>query len=171
MDDLDKPRAEVVLDVALLEVDHDKTRTLGLQLPGSFGVQLQPPNATTSTWTSSTTGETTPTTTTNLTLNNLANLNGTNFAVAVGAATANLLLNDSDTKVLQNPSIRVSDGQRADLKVGEKIPVATGSYQTGAATAIVSSLVNTQFNYQEVGVEIKITRRFTPMATSRSRWT
>jgi general secretion pathway protein D len=35
--------------------------------------------------------------------------------------------------------------------------VATGSYQTGAATAVVSSLVNTQFTYLDVGVEIEIT--------------
>jgi general secretion pathway protein D len=90
-------------------------------------------------------------------LNNLANLNATNFAVTVGQATANLLLSDSDTKVLQNPSIRASDGQKADLKIGQRIPVATGSYQTGAATAIVSSLVNTQFTYLDVGVEIEIT--------------
>jgi general secretion pathway protein D len=90
-------------------------------------------------------------------LNNLAHLNATNFAVTVGAATANLLLSDSDTKVLQNPSIRATDGQKADLKVGERIPVATGSYQTGAATAVVSSLVNTQFTYLDVGVEIEIT--------------
>ena len=159
INDLDKSRPEVVVDVALLEVNRDKTRTLGLQLPGSFGVQLQPPNATSTT--TPTTGSTTTTTTTsstqNLTLNNLANLNGTNFAVTVGAATANLLLSDSDTKVLQNPSIRASDGQKADLKVGSRIPVATGSYQTGAATAIVSSLVNTQFTYLDVGVEIEIT--------------
>jgi general secretion pathway protein D len=38
-----------------------------------------------------------------------------------------------------------------------RIPVATGSYQTGAATAVVSSLVNTQFKYLDVGVEIEIT--------------
>jgi general secretion pathway protein D len=159
INDLDKSRPEVVVDVALMEVNRDKTRTIGLQLPGSFGVQLQPPNAT-STTTSGTTTTTTGTTTsstTNLTLNNLANLNGTNFAVTVGAATANLLLSDSDTKVLQNPSIRATDGQKADLKIGERIPVATGSYQTGAATAVVSSLVNTQFTYLDVGVEIEIT--------------
>ena len=159
INDLDKSRAEVVVDVALMEVNRDKTRTIGLQLPGSFGVQLQPPNAT-STTTSGTTTTTTGTTTsstTNLTLNNLANLNGTNFAGTVGAATANLLLSDSDTKVLQNPSIRATDGQKADLKIGERIPVATGSYQTGAATAVVSSLVNTQFTYLDVGVEIEIT--------------
>jgi general secretion pathway protein D len=164
INDLDKSRPEVVVDVALMEVNRDKTRTIGLQLPGSFGVQLQPPNATTTTTGTTTTGTTTTGTTTttsgtttNLTLNNLANLNATNFAVTVGAATANFLLSDSDTKVLQNPSIRATDGQKADLKIGERIPVATGSYQTGAATAVVSSLVNTQFTYLDVGVEIEIT--------------
>src|SRR3984885_14149327 len=158
INDLDKSRPEVVVDVALMEVNRDKTRTIGLQLPGSFGVQLQPPNATTTTTGTTTTGTTTTTgSTTNLTLNNLANLNATNFAVTVGAATANFLLSDSDTKVLQNPSIRATDGQKADLKIGERIPVATGSYQTGAATAVVSSLVNTQFTYLDVGVEIEIT--------------
>ena len=158
INDLDQPRPEVVVNVALIEVNRDKTRTIGLELPGSFGVQLQPPNATTTTpSTGSTTTTTTTSSTQNLTLNNLANLNGTEFAVTVGAATANLLLTDTDTKVLQNPSIRATDGQKADLKVGERIPVATGSYQTGAATAIVSSLVNTQFQYLDVGVEIEIT--------------
>jgi general secretion pathway protein D len=166
INDLDKSRPEVVVDVALLEVNRDKTRTIGVQLPGTFGIQLQPPNATSTTGTTGTTGTTSTTTTgttttgttsTNLTLNNLAHLNATNFAVTIGQATANLMLSDSDTKVLQNPSIRATDGQKADLKIGSRIPVATGSYQTGAATAVVSSLVNTQFTYLDVGVEIEIT--------------
>ena len=46
IDDLDKSRPEVVVDVALLEVNRDRTRTIGLELPGSLGVQLQSPNAT-----------------------------------------------------------------------------------------------------------------------------
>jgi general secretion pathway protein D len=92
-----------------------------------------------------------------LTLNNLGNLNSNNVAVNIGTATANLLLTDSDSRTLQNPRIRAADGQKADLKIGSRIPIATGSYQTGAATAIVSSLVNTQFQYQDVGVEIEIT--------------
>src|SRR6202007_2720110 len=90
-------------------------------------------------------------------LNTLGNLNSNNVAVTISQATANLLLTDDDTRVLQNPRIRATDGQKADLKVGSKIPIATGSYQTGAATAVVSSLVNTQFQYQDVGVEIEIT--------------
>ena len=46
INDLDKSRPEVVVDVALLEVNRNKTRTIGIQLPGTFAVQLQPPNAT-----------------------------------------------------------------------------------------------------------------------------
>jgi general secretion pathway protein D len=77
--------------------------------------------------------------------------------VTVGGATANLLLTDDNTKILQNPRIRATDGQKATMKIGSKIPIATGSYQTGAATAVVSSLVNTQFQYTDVGVNIEMT--------------
>jgi general secretion pathway protein D len=68
-----------------------------------------------------------------------------------------MLLTDSNTKILQNPRIRATDAQKATMKIGEKIPIATGSYQTGAATSMVSSLVNTQFQYQDVGVTIEMT--------------
>ncbi len=151
--DLDKARPEVVVDVAIMEVDRDKLRNIGLSWPGSISFALQPPN--TSSSTTSTT--TTTTTTNNLTLDNLANLNANSFQLTVSAATANLLMTDSDSKILQNPRIRATDGQKATMKIGSRIPIATGSYQTGAATAITSSLVNTQFQYIDVGVNIEMT--------------
>ncbi|MCU1250991.1 MAG: Type pilus biosis protein PilQ [Edaphobacter sp.] len=159
IDDLDKPRPEVVVDGAVLEVNRTHERNLGIILPAQFTASLQgSTSSTSSTSTTGTTGTTgTSTSTNNLTLNTLGNLNSTNVAVTIGTATANLLLTDSDTRVLQNPRIRATDGQKADLKVGSKIPIATGSFQTGAATSTVSSLVNTQFQYQDVGVEIEIT--------------
>ena len=155
INDLDKARPEVVVDVAVMEVDKDKLRNIGLSWPGSISFALQPPNSSTSSTTSTT--DTTSTNTSSLTLNNLANLNANNFAVTVSAATANLLMTDSDTKILQNPRIRSTDSQKAVMKIGSKIPIATGSYQTGAATAITSSLVNTQFQYIDVGVNIEMT--------------
>jgi general secretion pathway protein D len=153
VNDLDKARPEVVVDVAIMEVDKDKLRNIGLTWPGSISFALQPPN----TSTSSTTTTTTSTTTTALTLDNLANLNANSFAITVGAATANLLMTDSNSRILQNPRIRATDGQKASMKIGERIPIATGSYQTGATTAITSSLVNTQFTYIDVGVQIEMT--------------
>jgi general secretion pathway protein D len=156
--DLDKARPEVVVDIAVMEVSKNWERTIGLQWPSSVGIALQSPTAATTSTTGTTTTTTgTTSTSTSPTLYNLAHLNSNDFAVTVGSATANLLLTDSNTKILQNPRLRATDMQKATMKVGEKIPIATGSYQTGAATALVSSLVNTQFQYIDVGVNIEIT--------------
>jgi general secretion pathway protein D len=161
INDLDKPRAEVVVDIAVLEVSKNWERTLGIAWPSSVGVALQPPCTSSGTCSTSTSTTTTTTTATDNgttpSLYDLAHLKATDFAVTIGSTTANLLLTDSSTKILQNPRIRATDAQKATLTIGEKIPVATGSYQTGAATAVVSSLVNTQFQYQDVGVKIEMT--------------
>jgi general secretion pathway protein D len=161
IDDLDKARGEVVVDIAVLEVSKNWERTLGMQWPSSVGLALQPncsaTNSCSSSTSSTTSGTTGSTSTTNPTLYTLAHLNSTDFAVTVGSATLNLLLTDNNTKVLQSPRIRATDDQKASMKIGSRIPIATGSYQTGAATALVSSLVNTQFQYQDVGVNIEMT--------------
>ncbi len=157
INDLDKPRSEVVVDFGVLEVSKNWERTLGIAWPSSIGVTLQSPtSSTTSTSTTSTTS-TSSSTTTSPTLYNLAHLNSNDFVVTVGSATLNLLLSDANTQILQDPRIRATDGQKATLTIGSKIPIATGSYQTGAATALVSSLVNTQFQYIDVGVKIECT--------------
>jgi general secretion pathway protein D len=159
IDDLDKARAEVVVDIAVLEVSKNWERTLGISWPSSVGVSIQPPSSSSSSTCTPSATVTCPTGSSGTvpTLYNLAHLQASDFAVTVGSATANLLLTDDNTKTLSNPRIRSTDGQKATFKVGEKIPIATGSYQTGAATAVVSSLVNTQFQYQDVGVNIEMT--------------
>jgi general secretion pathway protein D len=158
VDDLDKARAEVIVDIAVLEVSKNWERTLGIAWPSNVGVALQPPNSSSSSSTSTTSSSSNSnSTSTTPSLYDLAHLKATNFNVTIGSATANLLLTDSNTKILQNPRIRATDQQKATMKIGEKIPIATGSYQTGAATAVVSSLVNTQFQYQDVGVNIEVT--------------
>jgi general secretion pathway protein D len=153
IDDLDKARAEVVVDIAIMEVSKNFERTLGIAWPTSASVALQSTSTTSSTSSSTTTS----TTTTTPTIYNLANLNSNNFAVTIGSATLNMLMTDSNTKILQSPRIRATDAQKASMKIGSRIPIATGSYQTGASTALVSSLVNTQFQYQDVGVNIEMT--------------
>jgi general secretion pathway protein D len=155
LNDLDRTRPEVVVDVAVLEVNRDKVRKLGITLPQSFGLTPQAaPGTTTASGSTPTTGATTS----NFTLNSLAHLNATNFAVSISGGTLDALLTDSDTRILQNPRIRATDGQRATLKIGSKIPIATGSFNSGAATGVGTGLgVQTQFTYLDVGVNIDIT--------------
>lgn len=140
IDDLDKARPEVVIDVAVLQVDRDKMRNIGLQWPQTLTASL----VTTSTASGAT-----------LTLNDLANLTAKNFSLTVGTAVANMLLTDSDTRILQNPRLRATDGQKATLKIGQRIPIATGSFSS-TATSSNSPLVNTQFQYIDVGVNVEM---------------
>jgi len=157
VNDLDKARPEVVVDIAVLEVSKNWERTLGITWPQSAGVTLQPPT-TTSSSSSCTSGSTNCTSSTNPTLYNLAHLNSNDFAVTIGTATANALLNDSNTKILQNPRIRSTDSQKATMKIGSRIPIATGSFQSGVGVAAaVTPLAETQFNYIDVGVNIDMT--------------
>ena len=153
INDFDRARAEVVIDVAVLEVNRDKIRNLGITLPTSVGIAPQIPTSSTTTTGTTTTG----TTASSLNLNNLAHLNATDFSVNISGGTLNALLSDTDTHVLQNPRIRATDGQRATLKIGQKIPVATGSYNAGVSTGVASIGVQTQFTYLDVGVSIDIT--------------
>ncbi len=160
IDDLDKARSEVVIDISVLEVSKAKMREYGIQLPQTASINFQQSNALTGTTTSTSSSTTSSTsagsTSTALQLNQLAHLNSTNFAVSIGQAQVALLLSDSTTKTVQNPRLRATDGQESQVKIGEKLPVATGSYQAGVATAITSSLVNTQFQYLDIGVNIDV---------------
>jgi general secretion pathway protein D len=159
---LDKSKAEVVVDVAVMQINRDKARTLGISPPTSASVTLQPNVNTTTTSTGTTTNTTGTTSTTGssgLSLNALGNLNATDFQVTISQATATALFTDSHTKLVQNPQIRAVDGQKATLKIGSRVPVASGSFSSGiGSTGIgVSPLVNTQFQYLDVGVNIDIT--------------
>jgi general secretion pathway protein D len=161
VDDLDKAKPEVVVEVAVMQVSRDKMHNLGISPPTSATVQLQPNiNTNTGTGTGTGTGTNTGSSSSNgINLNRLANLDATDFQVTIPAATATALLSDSNTKLIQNPQIRALDGQKATLKIGDRVPVATGSFQPGIGGVGVNPLVNTQFQYLDVGVNIDITPR------------
>jgi general secretion pathway protein D len=160
IDDLDKAKPEVIVEVAIMQVSRDKIRQYGISPPTSATVALQnninttTTNGTTST---STTSNTTSGTSNTINLNRIGNLNATDFTVTIPPATATALLSDTDTKLLQNPQIRALDGQKASLKIGDRVPVATGSFQPGIGGVGINPLVNTQFQYLDVGVNVDIT--------------
>jgi general secretion pathway protein D len=164
--DIDKAKPEVVIQVQVVEARVDRARSLGISPGTSASIAVVPPGTTTTT-TPSTNGSTTNNNNT-ITLQNLGHLTGADYAVTLPSFTATALLNDSTTKIIQNPEVRSVDGQPAKLRIGDKVPIATGSFQAGvgvggtAGTGFVNPLVNTQFQYQDVGVNIDVTPRVHP---------
>jgi general secretion pathway protein D len=171
--DMDKAQPEVIVQVSVVEARVDKMRNLGI-LPGqTASITIVPPGTTSvsSNNTSnngSNSGTTTGSTTGVLTLQNLSHLNSRDTSLTLPNFTANALLNDSTTHIIQNPELRSVDGQAAKLNIGDRVPVATGSFQAGvgvgstAATGFVNPLVNTQFQYIDVGTNVEITPRVHP---------
>ncbi|HTB18073.1 MAG TPA: tetratricopeptide repeat protein [Bryobacteraceae bacterium] len=177
--DLDKPKAEVVIDVIVMDVASDVSHNIGAGLVsnGTNGLSVpfafSPTNPITSTSTgasgtggtgaTSTTTTTTPTTGTTgssssfIALSQLGHLSTNDFSTSLPGAMLQAVMSDSRTKIQESPEVRVSDGQKVDLKIGEKYPYATGSFQPGVGTVGVSPLVSTQFQFVDIGVNVTIT--------------
>jgi general secretion pathway protein D len=159
VDDLDKAKPEVIIDVVVMQVSKDRTRTLGITPPTSTSISLN--NNINSTTVTGPNGGTGSVSSGNggINLNRIGNLNATDFTITVPGITASAIMGDSNTKIIQNPQIRALDGQKATLKIGDRVPVATGSFQPGIGGVGINPLVNTQFQYLDVGVNIDITPR------------
>ena len=158
--DIDKPKSEVVIDVVVLQVSRSRMLTLGAVPPTTVSVQLTSPSASTTTTVTTGSGNTATGTTTSgggFNLNNLRYLNGTNFAVNIPPYSFTALAGDSNSKVLQRPELWALDNEKSTLKIGDRIPIATGSFGASGGTQGYGALVNTQFQYIDVGVNIDIT--------------
>jgi general secretion pathway protein D len=175
--DIDRAKPEVLIHVQVLTASVNRLRDLGV-LPGqTISVAFTPrtafqPNSTSTTSTTSTTTTTSTTSGTStgsqMTLNFLKQIGWQDFSITLPGAQANAILTDDRTKIIQDPELRVTDGQKATLKIGQRVPVATGSFQAGVgvgvtgSSGVVNPLVNTQFQYIDVGVNIEVTPRVHP---------
>jgi len=164
--ELDRSKAEILMEVSVVEADRDRARDLGLYpatvsssgaiTPGMQGGVVYSPTAASS-------SSTTSTTTTPSGLNALSGPGAiwNSYAAVIPSVGANAILNDTRTHILQNPQIRATDGQVAKLKIGSKVPYATGSFlpSLGASstTSGVGLLASTQFQFQDVGVILELT--------------
>ena len=157
IDNLDKAKPEVVVDVVVMQVSKTKLLQLGIQypVPGRYRESHDYAAKSHQHQHHHSTSATTPSTTTSgLTLNNLVNLNATDFAISIPSISVAALMSDSNTTVLQRPQVRSVDGQKATLKIGERVPIAVG---TASSTLTATALTQTQFQYQDVGVNIELT--------------
>jgi len=134
---LDKAKAEVVIDVTVMEVDRNTLRDLG----------IQPPTDTTLGYDSLRGGNTNT-----VSIKDVDRLGSGNFNLTVNDAVARFLAQNNKAKLLQNPRLRTTDGTTASLRVGSEVPVPTTSFQNtnigGGAT--------TSYTLQQVGVQLDI---------------
>jgi general secretion pathway protein D len=144
---VDKRRAEVVVEVQILEVNRNKLKdygiyiTSGLDAQGTQGVaagifpnpDIKNPNDQ-------------PYSSNNLVVTSLP------------GAVVRLLETDSNTRILANPQLRISEGETAQARFGDQVPVPVTTF-AAIATGGVAQQPITSFEYKNVGVNIDITPR------------
>jgi general secretion pathway protein D len=168
----DKPRAEIVVDVEILEVDRVRTKNYGLNLSEyALGTIFSPETSPSASTTTPTTPGTPPTTTATGTstppsgvrspapfnLNTISRgVSTADFYLAVPTAIVRFLESDSRTKVIAKPQLRGAEGTKLTMKLGDKVPVISTSY-TPIATGGAGVNPLSSYNYQDVGVQVDMT--------------
>lgn len=141
---VDKARPEVIVDMELLEVDRQRLREYGLQFasPGSVGID-------------GFAGLTQP----SLSVDDIGGLTSADVFVAnLPGLFYRLLKRDQNTHTLANPHLRTSEGETAQARFGEQVPVPVTTFTPFAAGGIQQQPI-TSFNYRDIGVNIDITPR------------
>jgi general secretion pathway protein D len=170
--DLDKPRSEVIIDVMVMQVSSTYSRQLGAGLTNGINVSGNfAPRASITTpaapssgvsgatgGTGGTPGGTITTPGASIPFSQLGHISSADYSISnLPGATFEAMLSDSTTRVLQSPQIRATHNAKASIKIGEKIPIATGSFQSAVGAVGALPAANTQFSFQDVGVTLEIT--------------
>jgi general secretion pathway protein D len=138
----DKAKAEVVVDVELLQLDTNRLQELGVSLS-----QYQVTSAL------DLGGEDVP-----LRFSDLEFINSSNWVLTVPSFLFDFLKTSSEAQTLAKPSLRITEGERARLTIGDRVPIPVTSFNTG--NTVGSNVVPiTSFQYQDVGIRIEIEPR------------
>ncbi|MCP4656265.1 MAG: hypothetical protein GY856_12705 [bacterium] len=138
----DKAKAEVVVDVELLQIDTSKLRDLGLNLSanqitasldmGGEGVPLR--------------------------LSDMEYLNQNNWVLTIPSFLFNFVKSAGDAQTLAEPKLRITEGEKGTLTIGDSVPIPSTTFNT--ATTVGSNVVPvTSFQYKDIGIKIDLEPR------------
>ena len=149
----DKAKAEVVLDVELLQLSSTKLMNLGASL-SSYTISGSLPGTTTGTGGSggSTTSPTMP-------WKELLKLSLSDFNFTVPSIVVNFVKTNTDAELLAKPQLRIAEGEKAQLVIGNRVPIPVTTINTQQAIGQIGVVPVTSFQYQDVGIKVDVEAR------------
>ena len=148
----DKARAEVVVDVELLQLDITKAREIGTQLvtsgtvspfTGITGSLINDVGAAIG----------------SLTIDQIRNLTSDNWAFTLPSIAYGFLKTATDAQLLAKPQLRISEGEKATLHIGQKIPLPVSTFTSANTGGSGTFAPVTSFTYTDIGIKISIEPR------------
>ena len=141
----DKSRSEVLLDVEILEVDRDQTK--------SYGINLDTYSVSQSLVINETPGQ--------IFGNQIPAIDAAAWSFTVPSILYTALATDQRTKILAKPQIRASEGQQVTVRLGDRVPIPVTNIQVPGSTPTPTPTVisTTSFQLTDVGINIDVTPR------------
>ncbi len=135
----DKARGEVVVDVELLQINTSKMQDLGIELSQyRINQNLDQDPA--------------------LRVSDLEFLNQQNWEITLPGFIYDFIKTSSEAQLLANPQVRISDGEPANLVIGDRVPIPVTTFNS--AQTVGSNIVPiTSFQYQDIGIRLEIEPR------------
>jgi type II secretory pathway component GspD/PulD (secretin) len=156
----DRPRAEILMDVQILEVSRQRAKQFGLDLTqysitGIFSPERSPVQT-------PGTGGAISTSVPPFNLNTLSRgISAADFFLSVPTAIVNFLESDTQTKLVAKPQLRGQEGEKITLNLGSEIPVAQTTFgSVGGAGSLATTPVSS-YQYRPIGINIEVTPRVT----------
>ncbi len=147
----DKQVAEVVVDVELLQINTTKAQNLGIQLvPRAVGATIPSPG----------TGVTNlgATVANGFTWDQLQQIGIKSFGFTIPSVVLTFIKDNSDAELLAKPQLRIAEGQKAQLLIGDRVPIPVSSFNTSNVSG--SNVVPiTSYQYQDIGIKIEVEPR------------
>ena len=139
---IDKSRSEVVVDVELIQVNTTKLREIGISLSANQVAQTLD------------LGEDVP-----IRLGDLRYLNQNSWALTIPSILYDFVKTNSDAQLLAKPQLRISEGEKGKVHIGDRIPIPVTSFNTSNTVGGGSIVPITSFQYQDIGIKIDIEPR------------
>ena len=153
----DKPRAEVIVDVQILEVNRQRVKRLGINLSEyalglTFSPEVSPPN---------TPAGFPPTNPPPFNLNTISQgVSTSDFYLSIPTAVLRFLATDSQTKLIAKPQLRGAEGAKLTLNLGDEVPVLQTVFGAPVAGGL-ATVPQSSYSYRNVGINIEMTPRVT----------
>jgi len=146
----DKAKAEVLVDVELIQLDSNTARKLGVAIaaPTSDGypITFDP---------SSITGKKDDF---RIPLGRLGDITRSMWGVTMPSVTLQLVKSSGEAETLAQPQLRITEGEKGNLVIGDRVPIPTTTFNT-TQTQGGNIVPITAFQYQDVGIKIDLEPR------------
>ena len=144
----DKAKAEVLIDVEILIMASTKNSTIGTALSTyNFNLSLDTAADQPATRRSGSLG-----------LDDFKNITSGDWFINVPSVLISLAKNAGEAQVLAQPQLRITEGEKASLLIGDQVPIPVTSFNT--SNTIGGSVVPiTSFQYKDIGIQIDVEPR------------